>query len=104
METFQNVISVDFQPRPKKESKMLLIKHTDLDDTNRCEELRELYKKHVQHPDGHWKGRAVAYVDPEIASSVAEAMDFMGSIVQSFRNLKSGKVKLYSKGYWANGF
>ncbi len=68
------------------------------------EELDALYKKHVKHPKGHWKGPAVAYVKPELVPAVTEAMDYFGSIVDSERLLKSGLVKLYSRGYWAHGF
>jgi hypothetical protein len=71
----------------------------------RAEYLRGLYTKHVEHPDGHWKGQATAYVPEELADDVAEAMDFVGSIVDERhpRN-PDGHVTLYSRGYWAHGF
>lgn len=68
------------------------------------DELKSLYDEHVQHPDDHWKGRAIAHVAPEIADDVTEAMNYYGSIVDSRRELKSGLIKLYSRGYWDHGF
>lgn len=65
--------------------------------------LRDLYNKWVLHPDGAWKGPAVAEVPAKLANDVAEAMDFMGSIVDE-RTKVGNKVRLYSKGYWAHGF
>ncbi len=66
--------------------------------------LREAYRKHVQHPDGHWKGRAVAVVDPEIKHLVWRSMDFHGSLVDHSYVDQNGKVVLISDGYWAHGF
>lgn len=70
---------------------------------DRAEVLREMYNKHVKHNDGHWKGPCWAVVPTEIADDVAEAMNFMGSIVDA-RNEFVGSVLLSSRGYWAHGF
>lgn len=71
----------------------------------RAELLRKAYNQYVTHPDGHWKGRAQARLhDKETAALVAEAMDFMGSIVDEITLLPSGAINLYSDGYWAHGF
>ncbi|MAH47723.1 hypothetical protein CMI37_18020 [Candidatus Pacearchaeota archaeon] len=74
------------------------------DRTAHQERMKSLYDQHIEHPDDHWKGRAVAKVAPEIAGEVEEAMNYMGSIVDSRRELKNGLVKLYSRGYWAHRF
>lgn len=73
----------------------------------RVEELRQAYNQWVTHPDGHWKGRAIAFVpnDKAIIDLVREAMDFMGSIVcEEKRSCFPGQYVLFSEGYWANGF
>jgi hypothetical protein len=43
-------------------------------------------------------------VSATIADHVAEAMAFMGSIVDDRRDLPEGRVRLFSEGYWAHGF
>lgn len=68
-----------------------------------AEKYRNLYSEHVTHPDGHWKGQAIATVPKEIAQDVADAMDFMGSLVDSETEI-GDKVKIVSAGYWAHGF
>lgn len=76
----------------------------------RSEILQQLYKEHVKplpfgpKQETHWKGPCVAEVPAAIASDVAAAMDFMGSIVDDRRDLPNGLVRLYSEGYWAHGF
>lgn len=77
---------------------------------DRSELLRRLYREHVRplpfgpKKETHWKGPCAAEVPTEIADDVAEAMSFMGSIVDDQRDLPSGRVRLYSEGYWAHGF
>lgn len=66
--------------------------------------LRTIYSAHVTHPDGHWKGRAVAVVPAGIADTVADAMNFMGSIVDRRETMAGGRVALLSDGYWSHGF
>ena len=68
-----------------------------------ADKLRSLYNEHVKHPEGHWKGKAFAIVPKEIARQVANAMDFMGSLVDSETEI-GDKVKIVSAGYWAHGF
>ena len=63
--------------------------------------LRQLYTRLVRHPGGHWKGRAEAVVAPHLADDVADAMGFMGSIVDVRETLPDGSIRLYSEGYWA---
>ncbi len=65
--------------------------------------LRSLYNEYVKHPEGHWKGKAFAIVPKEIASQVADAMDFMGSLVDCETPI-GDQVLLKSAGYWAHGF
>jgi len=71
----------------------------------RADELRALYNTHVV-PTGRygWKGPVKAKVTPALAADVAEAMNFIGSLVDSKHILKSGMVVLRSTGYWAHGF
>ena len=76
----------------------------DLPDQERAEYLRKLYNEHVTHPDGHWKGQAIARVPTTLADDVAEAMDFVGSVVDKRREVVAGTVTLFSRGYWAHGF
>ena len=83
---------------------LLLTVPKNVPSNERASYLRALYDKHVSHPDDHWKGRAVAKVNADIADDVAESMDFMGSIVDSRQTMKGGLIKLYSDGYWAHGF
>lgn len=72
-------------------------------NNDRAEVLRELYTKHVKHNTEHWKGPCWAVVPTEIADDVAEAMNFMGSVVDA-RNEFVGSVLLSSQGYWVHGF
>ena len=77
----------------------------DLPDQERAVYLRKLYSEHVEHPDGNWKGRAIARLVPaDLADDVAEAMDFVGSIVDTRRPAYAGTVTLFSTGYWAHDF
>jgi len=87
-----------------------------------AERLRALYREHVNHPTGHWKGPAWAIVPEAVADDVAEAMDFHGSLVDHRESsgagavygtritdggtyvMGAGKVLLESHGYWAHGF
>ena len=71
---------------------------------DRAMELTALYKEHVRHPDGHWKGRAEALVPAELADDIAEAMDFHGSVIDFRSEPAKGRVALISKGYIAHGF
>ena len=79
-----------------------------LPSQERAEILRDIYSKHVRHGGGHWKGPCCAIVDPWMADDVAEAMDFMGSIVDArvVHTAADGLevVVLFSRGYWAHGF
>ena len=68
------------------------------------QQLRDAYDSFVSHPEGHWKGSAIAVVNQEQRPIVREAMNFMGSIVDQELTLGDGKIALYSKGYWAHGF
>lgn len=72
---------------------------------DRADVLRDLYRTHVKSLDasGHWKGPCEARVPHAIADDVADAMDFMGSIVDT-RMTFADCVWLYSEGYWAHGF
>ncbi len=74
-----------------------------------ADRLRSLYNEHVKPTGrgalaGHWKGPCRAVVPAELADEVAVAMNFMGSLVDSTRVLRSGRVELRSRGYWAHGF
>jgi len=92
-------------------TRLELVVPTDLPGNERAGYLRTLYKEHVRHPKtpanptGNWKGRADAIVPAELAADVAEAMEFVGSIVDFRGTSADGKrVALISKGYWAHGF
>lgn len=80
-----------------------IIVPSNIPSNDRAEVLRELYSKHVKHNTGNWKGPCWALVPEEVADDVADAMNFMGSIVDD-RNAIPGQVLLSSKGYWAHGF
>ena len=73
-------------------------------DQKKAQSLRDAYNKFVTHPDGHWKGSAIAVVNQEQRSLVREAMNFMGSLVDQELILGDGQIALYSRGYWAHGF
>ncbi|NIQ97061.1 MAG: hypothetical protein GWN87_24955 [Desulfuromonadales bacterium] len=78
---------------------------TSLPTEERAEELRRLWDRHVVELDGHWKGPVKAVVRPEIADDVAEAMNFMGAIVDDrYRSNLGRAITLKSRGYWAHGF
>lgn len=64
----------------------------------------KLYEDYVTHPDGHWKGRAVALAPNGLADDIRDAMDFMGSLVDEEVQLENGWTLLASAGYWARGF
>ena len=89
---------------------IMLVVPAEVPSTDRAEVLRSLYKEHVRPlPFGpkkevHWKGPCAAEVPAAIASDVADAMNFMGAIVDDRRSLPDGIVRLYSEGYWAHGF
>jgi len=70
----------------------------------KAQQLRDAYDKFVSHPDGHWKGSAIAVVNQDQKDLVREAMDFTGSLVDQELELSDGSVALYSKGYWEHGF
>ena len=73
-------------------------------DADRCEHLRRVYECEVTHPDGHWKGQAVAVCSPEDLPDVVDAMNFHGSLVDSVVELEGGLFRVVSAGYWAHGF
>lgn len=78
-----------------------------LPSQDRGARLRALYNEHVKpvKPGDSWKAACYAEVEPQLADDVAEAMGFMGSIVDKPRCvLASGLVRLESAGYWAHGF
>ena len=81
-----------------------LVVPAKVDSKERGAYLSTLYKEHVTHPDGHWKSHAVATVPAALADDVADAMDFMGSIVDERSAQPDNMVSLSSKGYWAHGF
>lgn len=76
----------------------------ELPSDERAEYLRSLFAEHGRELDDHWKGRILARVPATLADDVAEAMEFMGAIVDERKVLPSGRVHLYSTGYWAHGF
>ena len=77
---------------------------THLPDTDRCEHLRRVYESKVTHPDGHWKGQAVAVCSRKDLDDVVDAMDFHGSLVDNIVELEGGLLRVVSAGYWAHGF
>ena len=77
---------------------------TEIPSNKRAEELRKLYQDHVHPLDPtRPKGPTSAQVPVAIADDVAEAMTFIGDIVDS-RMDREGMALLYSEGYYAHGF
>ena len=70
----------------------------------RAEELRALVKEHMVNLDEGlgWKGPVEAVVPRDIAPDVAEAMDFVGAIVDTQTVAGDNKVRLYSQGYYVH--
>ena len=58
----------------------------------------------AQDPEFGWKGEVSATVPAAIADDVAEAMNFVGALVDDEQELEDGSVRLWSEGYWAHGF
>ena len=91
-------------------SAITLVVPVTVPSNDRGEVLRRLYSEYVKPlPFGpkneiHWKGPCAAEVPAARANDVADAMIFMGSIVDDRRDLPGGLVRLYSEGYWAHGF
>ena len=87
-----------------------IIVPAELPSAQRGETLQQLYNEHVKplpfgpKKETHWKGPCAAEVPAAIASDVAAAMNYMGSIVDDRRDLPNGLVRLFSEGYWAHGF
>lgn len=91
-----------------------------LPGNSRADYLRLLWDTHVQYgqqnvaalaakgiaytPD--WKGPCYANVPMNIGDDVAEAMEFMGAIVDSRTPITdgTGMIALFSRGYRAHGF
>lgn len=73
-----------------------------------CNQLREERLKECQalYGSGAQLGPCYANVPADIADDVAEAMDFMGAIVDDRRPITdgSGRIALFSRGYRAHGF
>lgn len=78
----------------------------DVPSPDRAAALTSLYHQHVKPttPGSDWRTACAAEVPAAIVDDVAEAMEFMGSIVDDRRELTGGRVRLYSEGYWAHGF
>ena len=94
-----------------------------LPDEARAEQLCAAYRDHIRHETDDWKGPAWAVVPRALEDDMAEAMEFMGSIVDirvgaaidlgsalpegavgAFRALPDGYVGLFSRGDRAHGF
>lgn len=83
-----------------------LVAPTDLPSNERADQLVALYKKHVRtvSPSDSWKAECYAAVPCALAREVTEAMNHMGSIVDSKTEIHGRITVLYSRGYWAHGF
>lgn len=82
-------------------TKLQVVVPASLPSDARGELLRNLYNRYVTHPSGNWKGEAVAVVPPDMETLVAEAMNFMGSTVDTRNRARTdGNVHLYSRGYY----
>ena len=76
-----------------------------LPSNERADYLRGLWDAHVAELDDHWKGRVQAVVTNDLADDVAEAMEFMGALVDKREAMGGGrKTWIFSQGYWAHGF
>ena len=104
----EDLVSTGQERDPELYERMTVSGTTFWSPTNqRAEQLRALYTKHVKSlgEDGHWKDECEAIVSgPKLVADVREAMDFHGSLVDQEDELPSGRVRLYSEGYWAHGF
>ncbi len=88
-----------------------LVVPTKLLTEERAELLRAAFSGKVafleiEFLDDHWKGRVRAKVPshkPELADLAAEAMTFMGAIVDKRYRWKD-ELYVESEGYWAHGF
>jgi hypothetical protein len=77
---------------------------TNIPSNKDARTFQYLWDRFVVELEGHWKGPVSAVVPADQADQVADAMDFHGAIVDERTPLRSGQVKLYSRGYWAHGF
>jgi hypothetical protein len=77
---------------------------TEVPSNERGAYLRKLWDDHVTLLSATWKGPVSAVVPAALADDVAEAMEFMGALVDSRGGALTGFVRLYSKGYYAHGF
>jgi hypothetical protein len=68
------------------------------------EYLRELFRTHLVHLEDHWKAAVEAVVPTDMADDMADAMNFMGALVDAEFEAPGGNVRLVSDGYWAHGF
>ncbi len=91
-------------PLTGETSNMKLVIPTSIPTADRADYLRALFDAYGRQLDGHWKGRIEATVHVDLATDMADAMDFMGAIVDRKRTLTSGMVRISSRGYWAHGF
>ena len=87
-----------------KTQTLILIVPATLPSNDRAEYLQKLYQEHVVYAKGDWKGPNAALVPANLADDVAEAMEFMGALVDTRVTNTRGTVALYSKGYRAHGF
>lgn len=84
----------------------------DLPTEERAEHLRRLFAEYVHEDDDKlgWKGPVHAAVPDKMADDVAEAMEFMGCLVDErrpapFKGTHGEKYTfLASRGYYAHGF
>ena len=82
-----------------------LVVPTNLPTQERADELLALYHNNVKPADPKsLRGPTSALVPTPLADDVAEAMAFVGDIVDQRTDLPDGQVHLYSKGYLAHGF
>lgn len=105
------VLKPDKRPKRSEDPENYKLRtHGDLSyyspTAKRADELRELFQKHVKALESEfgWKGAVEAVVPEAIAADVAEAMSFVGALVDEEDELDDGTVRIYSAGYWAHGF
>jgi hypothetical protein len=99
-----------------------LVVPEDIPDEERAEWLRELVGLFHTPTQGHWKGVAYAVVPDSVAFDMADAMNFIGSLVDGTYEgprrvnvaaegeeanvvfVPAGSTLIFSLGYWHHGF
>lgn len=71
----------------------------------RAEYLRSLLPM-VTWSAANWRGPCFCNAPADKADDIAEAMEFVGALIDSREPITdgTGRIALFSRGYWAHGF